>query len=53
MYSTLLTVLIKLNRAKEAKAGAVVYKMAIKTRAYPAQIRASRTLGTVKNLTIT
>jgi len=36
-----------LVRAKTATAGAVVYRMAMKTRAHPTLTRASRTLGTV------
>ena len=44
---------IKFTLEKAATAGAVVYKMAIKIKAYPADFLASLTLGTVKNLTIT
>jgi hypothetical protein len=43
----------RFNLAKDATAGAVVYKIAIKISAYPADFLASLTLGTVKNLTIT
>ena len=47
------TVLIKLTFANAATAGAVVYKNEINNNAHPADILASLTLGTVKNLTIT
>ena len=43
----------RFNLAKDATAGAVVYKIAIKIKAYPADFLASLTLGTVKNRTIT
>ena len=43
----------RFNLAKEATAGAVVYKIAIKTKAYPADFLAAPTSGTVKNRTIT
>ena len=39
--------------AKAATAGAEVYKIAINNKAHPADILASFTFGTVKNLTIT
>ncbi len=45
--------LIMLYMPNAPIAGAVVYKMAINTRAYPADLRASFTLGTVKKRTIT
>jgi hypothetical protein len=38
---------IRLVRAKTATAGATVYRRAMKRRAYPALILASRTRGTV------
>ena len=53
LYSTSCTEFIKLIFANVATAGAVVYKSAINTSAYPADFLASLTLGTVKNLTIT
>ncbi len=43
----------KFRRANAPTAGAVVYSNAMKTRAYPAERRASDTLGTVKKRTIT
>ena len=43
----------QLNLEKEETAGAVVYKIAINSKAHPADVLASLTLGTVKNLTIT
>ena len=44
---------IMLRRANAATAGAVVYRMAMNSSAQPADLRASRTLGTVKKRTIT
>jgi len=44
---------IMFNRAKLATAGAVVYSRAMNSNAQPADLRASRTLGTVKKRTIT
>ena len=52
-YSFPFTVSIKFVLAKTAMAGAVVYNMAIKTNAYPADFLASFTLLTVKKRTIT
>ena len=44
---------MKFTLANAETAGAVVYKSAIKIKAYPADYLASLTFGTVKNLTIT
>ena len=46
-------VVVRLRRAIAPTAGAVVYRMAMKSSAQPADMRASRTLGTVKKRTIT
>jgi hypothetical protein len=46
-------VCIRFRRAIPATAGAVVYRMAMNTRAQPAEERASRTFGTVKKRMIT
>ena len=44
---------MKFNLANEDTAGAVKYNIAMKSKAHPADVLASLTLGTVKNLTIT
>ena len=44
---------MKFTLEKAATAGAVVYKIAMHIKAYPADFLASLTFGTVKNLTIT
>ena len=46
-------VVVKLSRAIAPTAGAVAYSKAMKSSAQPADIRASRTFGTVKKRTIT
>ena len=46
-YGVSRTLLIRLIRAKTATAGAVVYSIEMNSSAHPAEIRASRTFGTV------
>ena len=46
-------VFIRFRRAIEPTAGAVVYRIAMKTSAQPAELRASFTLGTVKKRMMT
>ena len=46
-YGTLATVFKRLVRANAATAGAVVYRIAMNSRAHPAELRAAATLGTV------
>ena len=48
-----LIVSIMFTRAKAATAGAVVYRIAMKNSAQPADLRASDTFGTVKKRTMT